>query len=148
MKKVIFLDMDGVLNCKNTPNVNGKVWLIDRQLVKRFNRIFDTCKDVEVVLSSSWRYAVENKTIDINWLMENVGYTGPKIVHMTPPGEDDRGYEIQAWLDVHKDVEKFVIIDDDTDMAHLIDHLIKTDFWSEEGGITDSDVDRIIKIFS
>ena len=40
-----------------------------------------------------------------------------------------RGNEIQQWLDIHKeyDVEDFIILDDDSDMEHLIDHLIQTD---------------------
>lgn len=145
MEKVIFLDIDGVLNSHTTPVKNGKVWLLDPILVARLNRVFTSVPDAEIVLSSSWRYAEKKGVIDINRLLKEVGYTGPKIVHMTPDGEEERGHEIQAWLDEHPETKKFVILDDDDDMVHLSDKLIQTSFWGE-GGIKDSDVERIVEI--
>lgn len=146
MKKVIFLDMDGVLNCSTTKKVEGKVWEIDPKIVAKFNKVFDVCKDVEVVLSSSWRYAVKKGYIDINQLMKEVGYTGPDIVEMTPDGEDERGLEIQEWLDCHPEVEKFVILDDNDDMLHLLPKLIATGFY--DFGLKDEHVERIIQALS
>ena len=37
-----------------------------------------------------------------------------------------RGLEIQAWMDKHGTPERFVIINDMSDMEHLRSHLIQT----------------------
>jgi hypothetical protein len=50
-----------------------------------------------------------------------------------------RGEEIQAWLTENPDVTQFVILDDDSDMAHLIDHLVQTD---HKVGLTAADVKK------
>jgi hypothetical protein len=66
----------------------------------------------------------------------------------TPGGiyaAEARGQEIQAWLDGAPrygiEVESFVILDDDSDMVHLADRLVKTSF---ETGLLDEHVDRAI----
>ena len=146
MKKVIFLDVDGVLNSNDSIDraPQGMVWFVDPVIVARFNKIFDVLKDVDVVLSSSWRYAVKMRRIDFNQIMRDAGYTGPEITEITPDGEEERGLEIQQWLDRHPSVEKFVIIDDNDDMLHLLPHLIETSF--DDNGLKDSHVDKIIGI--
>ena len=52
--KVIFLDIDGVLNCDKTPNPRKFPYLVDKKLLTRFKRLLDRSK-AKVVLSSSWR---------------------------------------------------------------------------------------------
>jgi hypothetical protein len=151
MKKVLFLDMDGVLNCHHSkPEVKGEKWVIDRKLVNRLNVVFEVCKDVAVVLSSTWKEAVKDGTIDINEKLVAAGYTGPKIVEMTPYLCEldgwQRGREIKQWLEKHPEVEKFVILDDEDDMLDLKSHLVQTDYWSEEGGVTATDVQKIVEV--
>jgi HAD domain in Swiss Army Knife RNA repair proteins len=53
--KVIFLDIDGVLNCKKTPNPRRLPYIVDRRLLSRFKRLIDRT-GAKVVLSSTWRY--------------------------------------------------------------------------------------------
>jgi len=70
------------------------------------------------------------------------------VIGMTPDKincvRNCRGKEIQAWLDDHYgDVDKFVIIDDDSDMGRLKNHLIKTLF---ADGIQDQHVRTIVSI--
>ena len=52
-----------------------------------------------------------------------------EIIGRTKRLGTDRGIEIQQWLDDNKDldIEKFVILDDDMDMEHLLRHLVHTD---------------------
>ena len=38
----------------------------------------------------------------------------------------DRGIDIQEWLNHHLDVTNIAILDDDTDMCHLMEYLVKT----------------------
>ena len=52
---VIFLDIDGVLNCKRTPNPRKLPYIVDPLLLKRFVQLVDRI-GAEVVLSSTWRY--------------------------------------------------------------------------------------------
>ena len=53
--KAIFLDIDGVLNCKQTPNPRKFPYLVDSALVAQFCRGLDST-GAKVVLSSTWRY--------------------------------------------------------------------------------------------
>ena len=53
--KVIFLDIDGVLNCKQTPNPRKFPFIVDPVLLGRLNRLLGLT-DAKVVLSSNWRY--------------------------------------------------------------------------------------------
>jgi hypothetical protein len=54
-QRIIFLDIDGVLNCKRTPNPRKFPYVIDPLLLERFKRVVE-CTGAEVVLSSTWRY--------------------------------------------------------------------------------------------
>jgi hypothetical protein len=53
--KVIFLDIDGVLNCTSTPNPRKFPYIVDAKLLKRFKRLLQRT-GAKVVLSSTWRY--------------------------------------------------------------------------------------------
>lgn len=125
--KVIFLDIDGVLNTiKTKQRWNGFIGM-NPVAVKRFNKLVEDT-NAEVVLSSTWRR-------DKNWrkVMRRNGLT-MKFLDRTifMPGKI-RGLEIKHWLDRHE-VEKYVILDDDTDM--LPDQtLFKTSFYDD--GLTE-----------
>jgi hypothetical protein len=54
-----------------------------------------------------------------------------------------RGLEIQEWLDAHPEVERFVILDDECDMAHLEPFMVKTKF---DCGLTEQDAEKAIAI--
>jgi hypothetical protein len=52
--KVIFLDIDGVLNSDQTSNPRKLPYIVDRKLLARFKRVLKhTC--AKVVLSFTWR---------------------------------------------------------------------------------------------
>ena len=149
--KVLFLDMDGVLNCSDSDIDKGVVWGIDPILVARFNRLCSNVEGLTVVLSSSWKYAVRYGHIDINKLLEEKGYNGPKIVELTPNIDEvllTRGMEIESWLK-DNDVDKFVILDDDNGcegMDHLLSHAVETSF--DGGGLTESHVEQAILLLN
>lgn len=142
---------------------NGSVRLeglhgMDREAVERLNRLCAAVPDMEVVLSSTWRRTMGAKYTEMN--MRRQGYTGPRIVHTTPTDVLPRrfsepvlrGHEIQAWLDRNPPTDqsgrpkgdvRFVIFDDDSDMAHLTEtHLIQTDPYV---GLTDANVAEAIR---
>lgn len=152
---VLFLDIDGVLNSgKYIKRLNGRfddpINQIDPDAVKLLNKITDIsgCK---IVVSSTWRLAFMYKCADplrsLQGCLRMYGITGD-VIGMTPSKQNavrnQRGKEIQAWLDEHyNEIDKFVIIDDDSDMGRLSNHLIKTLF---EDGIQDSHVQKIVSI--
>jgi len=104
--------------------------MFSKRLTQRFAR-FATEVGASVVIASSVRkhYDLESITKALRFY----GVTCP-ILGITPfdiePPEGfryaRRGHEIQAWLDSHPEVTKFIILDDDSDMEHLMPHLVKT----------------------
>ncbi len=145
--RVLFLDMDGVLNSqkffdslKQEPkdrmpppglHMGTFTWMIDSVAVSLLNTILERTGNPRVVISSSWRWYWTDEQIAT--MLQAKGFAGDIIGHtpfevVLPEGieEHARGHEIQAWLDEHKDVERFVILDDTDDMAHLVDQLVQS----------------------
>ena len=65
MKKIVFLDVDGVLNIHNPPiyftlqyKKEGQVEYMERHLVANLNRLVKET-GAEIVVSSSWRIMME-----------------------------------------------------------------------------------------
>jgi hypothetical protein len=52
--KIVFLDIDGVLNCKKTANPRKFPYIVDPVLLVRFNELIART-DAKGVLSSTWR---------------------------------------------------------------------------------------------
>lgn len=105
--RVIFLDVDGVLNKNNTKEyfwmMNEKFTGLDMKLVKLLQDYLKTV-DARIILSSSWRNFETGKMI-----LQAAGITWYKT---TPHrGFKLRGQEIQAILD-EGEVTKYVILDD------------------------------------
>lgn len=54
-----------------------------------------------------------------------------------------RGHEIQAWLDKHPEVEKYAILDDDSDMLpEQMPNFFKTTF---QNGLLEETMYKVIK---
>jgi hypothetical protein len=110
--KIIFLDVDGVLNTIRTARIFGSHF-IDDALVVLVAQIV-TATDAKIVLSSSWRIDEDDKKV----VEKALAIHGLEIFDCTPvidPPPDSfvfRSKEIQLWLD-DKVVQKFVILDDD-----------------------------------
>lgn len=167
MKKIIFLDIDGVLA---TPEyLKDGLWALSPLKQELLGKILEAT-DAEIVLSSSWRlhdveetkkYMIEkgflfsDKIVGVTirayqWLEKGTG------IHLSIP----RGVEIKQWIDtnIHSDNGKnwerkklnvdytYVIIDDDSDM--LLEH--KDNFVRTDGniGLTENDVEKIIEILN
>jgi len=119
--KVIFLDIDGVLNsveqsiAGHSNQSNVRLYRVDPVKVGLLRWLVDQT-DAKVVISSTWRYGHT-----LQWFegyFEALGWLAP-IIGMTPRLDTIRGAEVQAWLDTDDkmvgDVEKYVILDDDSD---------------------------------
>lgn len=135
--RVVFLDIDGVLvNRASIRRQSGRHACADPSCVAQLNLITDATGAV-IVLSSTWRFDDAIKETIYGW-----GVTGT-IRSMTPRLRGfDRGIEIDYWLTTGSNSpESFVILDDDSDMAHLKYALVQTNM---ETGLTKEHADRAI----
>lgn len=113
--KVIFLDIDGVLNSHRSAVAFGGYphHAADHrgkfdEVAVRLIRGIAKAAGAKVVLSSSWR-------CDPEW-REIGNALGIPLLDRTPSMLGPRGKEIAAWLDNHPEVERYAIVDDDGDM--------------------------------
>jgi len=105
--KVIFLDIDGVLNCATTRNPRKFPYVVDRRLLGRFKRLLDRTH-AKVVLTSSWR-------LDPVGLLA-AKYWGVPFIGVVPDRpRSPRRNEILAWLSAHPRVTRFAVLDDEDD---------------------------------
>jgi uncharacterized protein YqgQ len=145
---IIFLDFDGVLNSQRWMEANRhlvktvELWLcknLDHAAVARVEKI-SKATGAKVVISSSWRrmFSLEQ----LQQILKDFGFTG-EVIGITPKQDQERGIEIQTWLNEHGPIESFVILDDDSDMVHLMHKLVQTTF---EDGLQDEHVEKAIAI--
>ena len=139
--KVIFLDIDGVLNTSETFDkiykkhgfTNMQEIEIDEYRLEYLKNIIDET-DAKIVLSSSFRHFFirQNDTIVPGsfkgqklyelFLRHNI-----EIFDTTPNTIGNREDQIMDWLKLRDDIDDFVIIDDDKSMFYnLFDKLIQT----------------------
>ncbi len=138
--KVIFLDIDGVLNSEDAcerkawaydakGNVQTMLLGIDSFNIPPLREIIER-SGAKVVLSSTWRLSHDGRSRTA----DNIRRAGLEIefIGSTPSLWTERGLEIQSWLNWHAEnrpadpVTHFVIIDDSADMAHLMPYLVRT----------------------
>jgi hypothetical protein len=129
--KVLFLDIDGVVNRVGTRERYRGFMGIDPVLASKVGKIIlDT--DAAVVLTSTWRHFQGGR--------EEVDRHVYKTFDVTPTSDTGfRGEEVKMWLDQHPDVTRFAILDDDTDF-YDDQPLFKTNW---QTGITDEVAQQI-----
>lgn len=137
--KIIFLDIDGVLNYENSKNK------VEEEKVKLLKEIVDQT-GAEIVLSSDWRYWWDKPDEDFKLLIDKLNKFGLKLISKTPEtAHGYRGAEIHQWLNewTGEAVERFVILDDNIDMKPYMDRLVWTDF---KYGLSKRAVKRAVKL--
>jgi hypothetical protein len=147
--KILFLDIDGVLNSRKyflkIKNILLKDHQIDPQAVALLNQITDAT-GAFIVLSSTWRYAYINNIAGLRDFLSKQGVTG-KVLDITPVNNDSRQNQIQEWLDTTaRDIDSFVVLDDnDLGGKKLNSFLVLT---SPLLGLQDADVVAAIRILN
>lgn len=158
--KIIFLDLDGVLNYEKfflkRPK-NLQTWherYFCELAVKRLNRITDETK-AKIVFSSSHRFHF-NSFEELKEGFKLAGVTGeligitPRLRYENNPYSVPRGCEIKAWIETNKGILgdkisklKYAILDDDSDMLYCQ----RKSFFrtGRVQGLTDYIVQRVIK---
>lgn len=137
--KIIFLDVDGVLNCPTTTERCGKYSGIDKNCLSRLKNVIDLT-GAEIVLISTWKQRwVKNERLKFmqdelaNYLDSRFAEKNMRIYDKTRDDIDDeyitRGEGIAEYVNRVKP-RKFVIVDDmEFDYADcgLKNFLVKTD---------------------
>lgn len=162
--KVIFLDIDGVLNSmdwferiKEQTGYNE----INPSKVKLLKEIVDRT-GADIVLSSTWKSLgsalPDGQTHPMyDYLKATLRKYGMKITSHTPYCEHDRPKEIKAWLDNYDDESsiRFVSLDDDFGREKYDiygkwfgDCLVKTSFYEPDGGIRREHVELAVEILN
>jgi hypothetical protein len=105
--KVLFLDIDGVLNCSKTRNPRHFPYVVDQKLLARLRKLLDRT-GAKVVLSSTWR-------------LDPVGlfaakHAGVPFIGVCPDKpRSPRCKEILTWLADHPRATRYAVIDDQDD---------------------------------
>lgn len=141
--RVLFLDIDGVLNSTRTCVAHGGYPMelthteaFDWVAIKLLQRLCDS-SGIQVVLSSAWRLTHDHKDVAKAFDLP--------IIDRTPSLLGCRGDEIQHWLDNHVEVTNYAILDDDPDMLESQEpHFIHT---RGSEGMTWADFSRLCQIF-
>jgi hypothetical protein len=144
--KILFLDIDGVLNSPKTwalygdssPLAKDQKFNLDPNAL-RFIQLLHA-QGVEIVISSTWR------------LHENLG-DFKDVLGFPVKGKTGRevsvgsvrGKEIDLWLKDHPEVEQYCIVDDDSDMLEeQMPYFVKTNY---KDGLQFEHMEKICKIF-
>ena len=104
---VIFLDIDGVLNCEDPPNPRKFPYVVDARLLSLLKGLLART-GANVVLSSSWR-------TDPIGLLAAKYYDVPFIDVCPDLPAVSRCEEMLRWLSEHQAVHRYVVIDDESD---------------------------------
>lgn len=146
--KIIFLDVDGVLNnmtwAKRMRDEGVHVFaedMLEGRAIKLLKQIIDAT-GADVVITSTWRTHVAAMT----HLLDKLAYYGIHPIAKTPRRGGLRGDEITAWMqECDEPFDEYVILDDDSDMTVHMDHLVKTSF---EHGLQPEHVKKAIEILN
>ena len=159
--KVIFLDVDGVLNSvgwmkKNDGKKHGNSE-INPENVKMLKEIVEKT-GAKIVLSSTWRN-VDGSDGELrhpmyDYLVEELRKFDIEIFSRTPLINNNRPKEIKTWLDETSfDIESFISIDDDFgekdyEKQGICNRLIKTQFWDINGGLQKEHIQQAIQLLN
>lgn len=158
--KVLFLDIDGVLNSYrsiaagyqlyNCSSLMRKLQLgtvthagFDPTAVQLLHKAQEDI-GFKVVISSTWRF-----TFTLNHFYKIFDWYGWNtrdiIIGVTPSTNTIRGDEVKLWLDSHPEYKEYVILDDSTDF--LEEQLSRCVFTQYEEGINYATFAEIYKKF-
>lgn len=170
--KIIFLDIEGVLNTNDTyENMYKRFGYstmadveIDKFRLEYLKTIIDRT-GAKIVLSSSFRHffrKVNDKivptTLKGKKLYDSFMRYGIEIYDTIPITSENREEQIKSWLLSEDDIENFVIIDDDPiTFEELNDKLIQTSrirknyllsFMKESFGLCERHIEEVVDILN
>jgi len=157
--KVIFLDIDGVLNSEEFLK-NNETEMIDRDNVSILKNIIDKTGAV-IVMSSGWRLWFDDNMrpkdgysqclydilceFDIKLFGKTPDYSTEEI-RTKKTFSHVKAKEISAWISQHETIGKYVVLDDlNLKNEEINSHLVRT---NAKVGITEADAKSVIDMIS
>jgi hypothetical protein len=141
--KVIFLDFDGVLN--NWNNFDG----VDiNNVLPLLEIVNDTGAKIVATSSNKYSFQVNGVKYDdskYSYYVSELNKLGIDIFDITPYVEGNREKEIIKYLQVHPEIEEFLILDDDYVISSLKEHQVFLDLYM---GITKEHVEPSVRILN
>lgn len=127
MSKIIFLDVDGVLNCRTTDKMAPSGYRgVEMDFIENLVRIVKKT-GAEIVMTSDWKDLWDKETgekkPDFQYLETRLSRKGLSVTDKTNDKSNSedinsgRGEGIRQYLETHPEIENYVILDD----AHYTD---------------------------
>lgn len=152
--KVIFLDIDGVLNFHGSEaRAPGGYVGIAEKCVKNLKQIIVET-GAYLVLCSTWKDEwdkdEENCTPMGVYLNKKLKRHGLHIIDKTIDNTYNRGEGIHEWLSRHDNTESWIVLDDDIfpdyNKYNIMPHLVKTNFYV--AGLEDQHIQKAIELLN
>ena len=159
-EKVIFLDIDGVLN-----HIKGKNY-IEEDLLENLAMIVQKT-EAKIILTSSWRRyylswaqrAFPEERDDFGWFLDDKLWSvGLHLSGVTPiifDGPEGRPFEIRRWLSRQGKLKSFVILDDEPfwKWNWLSPYVVETyddndSDWQHVSGLTKAKAEMAVRILN
>ncbi len=163
--RIIFLDVDGVLNCLSTKETYKGFIGIDPRLVEKLAVLYKQSsaeEETNIVISSSWRIGQDRNGCEMPgsyaYLTRMLEAEGMSIFDDTPrlkvgvKGRSRRGREIAEWFYRNRnlDITGFVVLDDeffdDFKKYGISAHLVRTSYAPGNGGFQKKHVKQAMRI--
>lgn len=160
--KILFLDIDGVLNPDTgTPvswiapfygmgEIRENAPMLWRPKIKLLNQMFDRMPNLTIVLSSSWRMHFEFEHIRQMFRIRGFKYW-KRIRYITPVvgiRNHHRGEEVSRFLQMLRNenikVDKFVCLDDNVHQFYDDQPYVQTNNYV---GLTEHQVNKVLRKF-
>lgn len=148
MMKIIFLDVDGVLNHGSCPEwVNGSPFVLAEECIETLRDVL-YLTEAKIVLSSTWRLSDEGRKVVDDALIPGSVIGKTTRLHFSGGPRRD---EILHWLESvwpyslgwnGEVITHMAVLDDDTDADLGDGSFFRTSF--EGGGLTKAIADRVI----
>jgi len=154
--KVIFLDIDGVLNYTGCKEMFGRLYGVDDDRLDKLAKIVQST-DAAIVLTSTWKQLWDNQPLNSDtldpmalYLLNRLKSRGLRLTDRTTEKDpSQRGHGIKAWLRKVPDIESWVVLDDDMFPDYkecgIVPRLVRT---RPDSGLTDENVDKAIRLLN
>lgn len=112
MKFAVFLDVDGVLNTKTTVERTPDGYTgIDDARVAILAKAIKKYENADIILSSDWK-ELKSDDDDLVYLISKLEKQGLKLAGKTTDHWNNRGEGILRYIELHPEIDDFVILDD------------------------------------
>lgn len=112
MRFAVFLDIDGVLNTRTTVESTPEGHTgIDDARVDILAKVIKKYGSADIVLTSDWK-DLRPDSDDFSYLISKLEKQGLKLAGKTTDHWHDRGEGIKKYLELHPEIDDFIILDD------------------------------------